>query len=80
MQNQNWLEEHKNSIICGDCLEELKKLPDESIDCVMTSPPYWALRSYLPDKVVLKRDLTEQQLDDLRKDLTVLGLSDTIRV
>jgi len=36
----------KNEIICGDALEELKKLPDESVDCVMTSPPYWALRDY----------------------------------
>lgn len=24
----------------------LKKFPDESVDCVVTSPPYWALRDY----------------------------------
>ena len=36
----------KNKIICGDALEELKKIPDESVDCVVTSPPYWALRDY----------------------------------
>lgn len=35
-----------NKILNGDCLEVLKTLPDESIDCVMTSPPYWALRDY----------------------------------
>ena len=35
-----------NIIIQGDCLTNLKTLPDESIDCVMTSPPYWALRDY----------------------------------
>jgi len=35
-----------NHIYQGDCLEVLKTLPDESIDCVMTSPPYWALRDY----------------------------------
>ena len=35
-----------NKIICGDALEELKKLPDESINMCMTSPPYWALRDY----------------------------------
>lgn len=29
-----------NKIICGDCLEELKKMDDASIDCVVTSPPY----------------------------------------
>ena len=36
----------KNKIIQGEALEELKKLKSESIDCVMTSPPYWALRDY----------------------------------
>lgn len=35
-----------NEIIHGDALEELKKLPDESIDCCITSPPYWGLRDY----------------------------------
>ena len=35
-----------NIIIQGDALTELKKLPDESIDCCMSSPPYWALRDY----------------------------------
>lgn len=36
----------KNKIIQGGCLEILKTLPKESIDCVVTSPPYWALRDY----------------------------------
>lgn len=35
-----------NKIIQGDSLEVLKTLPDESVDCVVTSPPYWALRDY----------------------------------
>jgi len=29
-----------------DCLEGLKKLPDNSVDCCVTSPPYYALRDY----------------------------------
>ncbi len=32
--------EIENSIICGDAIEVLKKLPDESIDCIITDPPY----------------------------------------
>ena len=28
-------------LINGDAIEELKKLEDESIDCIITSPPYW---------------------------------------
>lgn len=33
-------------IICGDCLEVLKTLPAESVDCCITSPPYYGLRDY----------------------------------
>lgn len=29
-----------------DCLTGLKQLPDECIDCCVTSPPYWGLRDY----------------------------------
>ncbi|MDP3041764.1 MAG: site-specific DNA-methyltransferase [Candidatus Omnitrophota bacterium] len=35
-----------NQIRRGDALGELRKFPDESIDCLVTSPPYWALRDY----------------------------------
>lgn len=29
------------NLINGDCIEELKKLEDNSVDCIITSPPYW---------------------------------------
>jgi SOS regulatory protein LexA len=35
-----------NKIICGDAVEELKKIPDNSIDLVVTSPPYDGIRKY----------------------------------
>ena len=35
-----------NSIICGDTLTELKKLPNNFIDMIITSPPYYGLRNY----------------------------------
>lgn len=35
-----------NKIYCGDSLEVLKTFPDNFIDCVITSPPYYALRDY----------------------------------
>jgi len=34
------IEEYLNMIICGDCLTAMKKMPDKSIDLVVTSPPY----------------------------------------
>ena len=35
-----------NQIICGDCLEVMKGLPDKCIDLTVTSPPYDNLRTY----------------------------------
>jgi len=36
-------------IYCGDCLEVLRGFPDQSIQCCVTSPPYWGLRDYKVD-------------------------------
>lgn len=38
-----------NKWINGDCLQELKKLDDESVDLIITSPPYHNLRVYSND-------------------------------
>ena len=35
-----------DTIYTGDSLEVLKTLPDESVHCCVTSPPYYALRDY----------------------------------
>jgi site-specific DNA-methyltransferase (adenine-specific) len=44
------LENYKNKILNGNSLEVLKTLPDNSIDCCITSPPYWGLRDYGHDE------------------------------
>lgn len=36
----------RNLILQGDALEQLEELADASIDCVVTSPPYFRLRDY----------------------------------
>lgn len=33
-------------ILQGDCRDVLPTLPDRSVQCVVTSPPYWGLRDY----------------------------------
>jgi DNA modification methylase len=33
-------------MLVGDVFEQLATLPDDSVDCVVTSPPYWGLRKY----------------------------------
>ncbi|KKK78200.1 hypothetical protein LCGC14_2845950, partial [marine sediment metagenome] len=34
------------ALYVGDALEVLRTLPDESVQCCVTSPPYWGLRDY----------------------------------
>lgn len=36
-------------ILVGDARDRLRDLPDESVHCVVTSPPYWGLRAYQGD-------------------------------
>jgi DNA modification methylase len=33
-------------ILTGDCLKILAEIPNESVQCCVTSPPYWGLRDY----------------------------------
>lgn len=40
------IEDIKNTILNGDVIETLKKIPSQSIDMIITSPPYWSLRDY----------------------------------
>ncbi len=42
----DYLQFFKNKVIVTDALNGLKQLPDKSIPCCVTSPPYWALRDY----------------------------------
>ncbi len=40
---------HRRKILQGDALARLRELPDTSVDCVITSPPYFRLRDYTVD-------------------------------
>lgn len=35
-----------NYILQGDVIDRLKDIPDQSVNCIVTSPPYYALRDY----------------------------------
>jgi len=39
----------ESTYLIGDVFEQLATLPSDSVDLVLTSPPFLALRSYLPD-------------------------------
>jgi DNA modification methylase len=44
------------SLFNGDCLDVLRMLPAESVNCCVTSPPYWGLRDYgVPGQLGLEK-------------------------
>lgn len=60
--------EFLNQIIVGDCLTVMKQYPDNSVDCCISSPPYWGLRDYgVAEQIGLENDYAEylQQLVDV---------------
>ena len=57
-----------------DALDVLRALPDQSVNCCVTSPPYFCLRSYLPDGVVLRDDLTDDERAYVLGELDRLGI------
>lgn len=52
-----------NQIICGDCLEVLKDIPNESINLVITSPPYYKQRDY--GKGIGNEEKLEEYIENL---------------
>jgi site-specific DNA-methyltransferase (adenine-specific) len=53
--------------ICGDSREIEKHFQPESIDFVVTSPPYWAIRDYGYDNQIGFKQSYDDYLDDLKK-------------
>lgn len=50
----------ENKILQGDVLEMLKMIPSESVDCIITSPPYFGLRDYgIGGQIGLENSLEE---------------------
>ena len=52
----------ENIIINRDCLAALRDLPDESVNCCVTSPPYYALRDYGIDAQIGREDSPEEYI------------------
>ena len=54
-----------DKIYQGDCLEVLKTFEDNSIDCCVTSPPYYALRDYGVDGQIGLEETPEKYIERL---------------
>ena len=50
----------RSLLLCGDASQALELLPDESVQTVLTSPPYWSLRDYdVEDQIGRDDSLTD---------------------
>lgn len=45
--------------LCGNTIDILREMPDDSIDCCITSPPYWNKRQYVNGGIGLEADFNE---------------------
>ena len=73
-----------------DVLEGLKRLPDESVQCCVTSPPYWGLRDYgvdgqlglegTPDEYIAKMVSVFAEVRRVLRDDGTLWLNMGIRI
>ena len=59
----------------GNSLDLLREMPADSVDCCVTSPPYFGLRQYMPDDaMVLRSDLTAQETAYVLAELEKAGV------
>lgn len=54
-----------DTIYNEDCLKGMKRIDDNSIDCVVTSPPYYALRDYGVDGQIGLEESPDEYIDKL---------------
>lgn len=52
-------------ILQGDSLKVLKTIPDESVDCIITSPPYYGLRDYGVSGQIGAEETMDEYFDSL---------------
>jgi site-specific DNA-methyltransferase (adenine-specific) len=54
-----------NKIYNENCLDTMKRMPDNFIDLVVTSPPYWNLRDYDNDEQIGLEQTFQEYLDNI---------------
>jgi DNA modification methylase len=65
---------YRNVVLEGDALERLRRLPAASVDCVVTSPPYFNVRDYQAGARELGQEAhIDQWVEDLREVATEIA-------
>ena len=55
----------KAEILVGDVRSRLAEIPDKSVQCVVTSPPYWGLRDYGNDGQIGLEQTPQEYIDEM---------------
>src|SRR5574343_815803 len=63
-----------NEIICGDAYVVLPNLPHNSVDCIITSPPYWKLKDYNHHNQMGREPLMKDYINNLCNIFTLCKL------
>ena len=56
-----------DNLLIGDVREKLKELDDRSVQCCVTSPPYWGLRDYGESDQLGLEETPEEYVDNMVK-------------
>ena len=54
-------------VLQGNSIDVLRTLDKNSVQCCVTSPPYWQQRQYLDYEVVLRDDAPDWVLEKLKE-------------
>jgi len=65
-----------NKVFFGDCRDTMRDLIAQGVKVQMcvTSPPYFGLRSYMPDAVKLRSDIAPEELALVLQELERMGV------
>ena len=75
MTQQEFESRFLNRIICGDWIEAAKSIPTGIVQCIITSPPYWAQRDYGADGQLGRERTFQEHIEKL-----VIGFRELKRI
>ena len=61
----DWSLSTRESVICGDALDVLSTWPDDVVDCIVTSPPYYRQRDYRRESQLGREDSPHEYVEKL---------------
>jgi len=58
-------EDNYPKVLIGDVIEQLRRIPEDSVDTIVTSPPYWKQRDYGKDGQLGQEETSEEFIENM---------------